>query len=469
MLPLLPLLAVILLAACEQRKDADEGPPKSATPPADVEGEGSDGPADAHHPDNNPDDQATTPTPADEASHPPTPQTPSPDPASTAPADLSDELASVEQRVERAEFREAYQAARALQRQYHDHPRRREIDKLVARMSRLNRQARGMDLLIDKLDAPDARTRHLARRKILEAGEVGDIALRHVVRTREDATAVQAARVLIETADREAGPLFARRLADGVEGPLRATLIEGLPRVAPNADPRVLQPLYPIIQGHKAYDHRRIAGYVIDATAEAAEQAPARWAQLLGDEDAYPTLRGALQHAITQTDQPDLLAWAADHAMAMDLMQPGLRAEFFKGTNLDDKIGSRLVKRINVSRDDNPIEGIPTSSISARWTGRLLVPRDGKYTLYASSDDGVRLWVDGERLIDHWRGRAEAENSATLTLEPGLHTLKMEWFQGGGGYACRLRWAGPEIDKQYIGPDHLRVDPWPGMDRDLED
>ena len=58
--------------------------------------------------------------------------------------------------------------------------------------------------------------------------------------------------------------------------------------------------------------------------------------------------------------------------------------------------------------DGSPGEGVPADGFSVRWTGSVRLPRDGKYTFYTVSDDGIRLWVDdqsGDRQLDRPRRR----------------------------------------------------------------
>jgi hypothetical protein len=56
----------------------------------------------------------------------------------------------------------------------------------------------------------------------------------------------------------------------------------------------------------------------------------------------------------------------------------------------------------------------------------------GRYELRTISDDGVRVIVDGRRVIDNWTWHPPAENLAEIDLEAGKHALRIEHFEIDG-------------------------------------
>src|SRR3712207_7071848 len=65
-----------------------------------------------------------------------------------------------------------------------------------------------------------------------------------------------------------------------------------------------------------------------------------------------------------------------------------------------------------------------------------------------SSDLGVRLWVDGTRLVNNWTDHARTENSGTITLTAGVrYRLRMEFYENTGDAVARLLWSGPSVAK----------------------
>lgn len=89
---------------------------------------------------------------------------------------------------------------------------------------------------------------------------------------------------------------------------------------------------------------------------------------------------------------------------------------------------------------------------TARWTGQLTAPETGDYTFYAIGDNGFRMFLDDEAVIDHWEGDWDVEQtSEVIHLEAGeSHDFRLEMFQDIGGANMYLRWSGPGLEKQIV-------------------
>ncbi len=91
--------------------------------------------------------------------------------------------------------------------------------------------------------------------------------------------------------------------------------------------------------------------------------------------------------------------------------------------------------------------GSPASSISsdfftARWAGQVQALGDDTYTFYTVSDDGVRLWVNGQLLVDQWILHSPFTNSGTISLAgTQKYDLQMEYFEQTGGAVAQLYWS----------------------------
>ncbi|MFD5826394.1 LamG-like jellyroll fold domain-containing protein [Lentzea sp. NPDC060358] len=93
-----------------------------------------------------------------------------------------------------------------------------------------------------------------------------------------------------------------------------------------------------------------------------------------------------------------------------------------------------------------------TEHTTARWTGQIAVPQTGDYTFYAIGDNGFRLLIDGQPVIDHWVPDWDREQtSAPVTLTAGKqYDFKLEMFQDVGGANMFLRWSSAGIAKQIV-------------------
>jgi glucose/arabinose dehydrogenase len=87
-----------------------------------------------------------------------------------------------------------------------------------------------------------------------------------------------------------------------------------------------------------------------------------------------------------------------------------------------------------------PDTGVGTDNFSARWTGNFDFPA-GEQTFTATSDDGVRLWVDDALLIDGWRDQGPTTYTATKALASGVHSVRVEYYERGAGALISVSWA----------------------------
>ena len=75
---------------------------------------------------------------------------------------------------------------------------------------------------------------------------------------------------------------------------------------------------------------------------------------------------------------------------------------------------------------------------TAAATARVELPA-GRYRFSASSDDGVRVFVDGRRVINDWTPRPSGTSDGQVELTGGVHDLKVDFFQETGGYSLWLQ------------------------------
>ena len=85
------------------------------------------------------------------------------------------------------------------------------------------------------------------------------------------------------------------------------------------------------------------------------------------------------------------------------------------------------------------------------FEGNLIVPQAGKYTFYLDSDDGSRLTLDGNKILEydgiHGLGKVQ---KVSLQLSQGRLPIKLEYFQNVFGYGLYVAWSGPGFDKRML-------------------
>ena len=87
--------------------------------------------------------------------------------------------------------------------------------------------------------------------------------------------------------------------------------------------------------------------------------------------------------------------------------------------------------------DGSPGVGIPADHFSVRWT-RTMQFNAGRWRFSATTDDGVRVWVDSTLLIDEWIDEVPTTHTAEIDLTQGQHLVKMEYYENTGGAMASL-------------------------------
>ncbi len=87
-----------------------------------------------------------------------------------------------------------------------------------------------------------------------------------------------------------------------------------------------------------------------------------------------------------------------------------------------------------------PGGGVPGYYFSTRWT-RTEYFQGGNYRFFATTDDGVRVWVDGNLIIDAWRVGPELSVCGDIYLQPGQHNIRVEYFQQEGVALVYVKYA----------------------------
>ena len=87
----------------------------------------------------------------------------------------------------------------------------------------------------------------------------------------------------------------------------------------------------------------------------------------------------------------------------------------------------------------SPGDGVNNDHFSARWTRYIDVPA-GPYRFYATSDDGIRVWLDNKLIIDQWHDQSVFSYSADVSLSPGHHEVRVEYYENSGFAVAKVYW-----------------------------
>ena len=99
-----------------------------------------------------------------------------------------------------------------------------------------------------------------------------------------------------------------------------------------------------------------------------------------------------------------------------------------------------------------PDPSMESEHFQVRWTGDIYANEEGMYVFNTYSDDGVRLIVDGDTLINAWYESA-GNIYADVSLNQGVHELVLEYYENGGAADVSLYWSRPFQGQDLVHPE----------------
>lgn len=183
--------------------------------------------------------------------------------------------------------------------------------------------------------------------------------------------------------------------------------------------------------------------------------------QELGDNVEVSYIKGCplVVNELTEADYTVVDSKYLHHKNAQGKEVDGLLGNYFLGTELE---GEPKLTRIDKSVDFiyesgsptdteiaqgilTPDQALPVDNFSIRWTGKITAPITGTYQLGINSDDGCRVWVNGDLLIDDWMNHGmQATLREVDFVEGKSYDLKVEYYEAAEGAGVQLVWYVPE-------------------------
>ena len=184
------------------------------------------------------------------------------------------------------------------------------------------------------------------------------------------------------------------------------------------------------------------------------------------------TVTVANPHALTTTatfSAPGTYTFrltASDGALAADAMMQvnvlsagaiigtgtGIKGEYWDNQDFTGALLTRVDPTIFFDWGQaSPDPSMGANTFSVRWTGQVQAQFSETYTFTTTSDDGVRLWVNNQMLVDNWTNHGATENNGTVSLVKGQrYDIKMEYYESTGDAVAKLAWASASTPKSTI-------------------
>ncbi len=109
----------------------------------------------------------------------------------------------------------------------------------------------------------------------------------------------------------------------------------------------------------------------------------------------------------------------------------GLLGEYFDGPNFTSRFLNRVDSTVNFNwGTGSPANGMGVDTFSVRWSGKIEPRYNETYTFRTTTDDGVRLWVNNQLLINQWKDQTATAYTATIALNAGqLYDIRLEYYE----------------------------------------
>ncbi|MFO8006838.1 MAG: PA14 domain-containing protein, partial [Candidatus Brocadiia bacterium] len=135
----------------------------------------------------------------------------------------------------------------------------------------------------------------------------------------------------------------------------------------------------------------------------------------------------------------------------------GLTGDYYDNMDFTNHALTRIDPTVNFDwGSGSPDPSMGADTFSVRWTGQVEPLYSETYTFYTTSDDGVRLWVDGQQIIDNWTDHASTEDSGTIALSAGTkYDIQLDYYENTGGAVIQLSWSSASQAKEIIPQSQL--------------
>lgn len=133
------------------------------------------------------------------------------------------------------------------------------------------------------------------------------------------------------------------------------------------------------------------------------------------------------------------------------------RGEYFAQEDFEGKAIVQRDRALEFDWQDGPIHPeLPPSKISIRWDTCLELDAAKSVAFQVTSNDGSRLYIDGDQVIDNWGEHGPRTRGAEVELEAGVHHLRVEYYDHGGKAMIELFASFDGEVPGPIDPGHLR-------------
>jgi hypothetical protein len=225
----------------------------------------------------------------------------------------------------------------------------------------------------------------------------------------------------------------------------------------PNMDPLRIQSFSPTTSAGRAVTLVAGTGGARDRL-RIADTGPAAGTQTLSYTLVEPlsgataTAAAAIETTVPRPADNPVGAQGALEARYYELNNPSVLPNFAQLVSY----AGNLVGNLNYpSTDQNFGDSGRADNVGAVYTGWIDIPTTGFWTLSLMSDDGSKLWIGNDLVVNNDGLHGMVTASGTRALAAGKHALRVEFFEAGGGAGLSMWWTGPGQGSDIVPPSRL--------------
>lgn len=135
----------------------------------------------------------------------------------------------------------------------------------------------------------------------------------------------------------------------------------------------------------------------------------------------------------------------------------GLLGSYFYGINLKRLLLERIDSNLNFNwYEFAPASEVNANNFSVRWTGKIMPRYSGTYTFFITSDNGRRVWINNQLIVDQWIADQDITYSGTIDLTAGeKYDIKVEYYETSGNANIKLEWESAQQTREVVPNSQL--------------
>jgi len=291
-------------------------------------------------------------------------------------------------------------------------------------------------------------------------GDVGTVFLKNAVRHSPEKIASAAARMLAIRHDRSAPGLIVARLKKGVSAPTGKMLLDLLREGPHHLSEEDCRWLYAQAKGKPLEENRGRLALLISILENRCHGNKALFNKLMDNPKATDSLGDVVKLGLKSKNDPEW-KWAMEFGGPWAPWTRGVRNRCYEGRNFEKLVADRRDWSMKFDDRRFPHPKNVQDNVSARMRTHLWIEKPGDYQFVAQADDGVRVYVDGRRVIDAWSGQANRRDAwGAAKLAKGWHLVEADWNQATKTGYMWVHWQGPGVSRREIRGDEARAHPW---------